>query len=95
MKRADSPSDRVGGGVLEKFEKVTHRVAMLSLDNAFSEEDVRDFVDRVRRFLKLSADAPLVFTAEQRLTAFPWLFAMKRVGLLPRRRAAMVLSART
>ncbi|WP_419910163.1 NAD-dependent DNA ligase LigA [Hoeflea sp.] len=67
LKRADSPSDRVGGGVLEKFEKVTHQVAMLSLDNAFSEEDVHDFVERVRRFLKLSADAPLAFTAEPKI----------------------------
>ncbi|WP_136656323.1 NAD-dependent DNA ligase LigA [Nitratireductor sp. XY-223] len=67
LKRADSPSDRVGGGVLEKFEKVTHKVAMLSLDNAFSEEDVRDFVERVRRFLKLDTKAPLAFTAEPKI----------------------------
>ncbi|MDA4846477.1 NAD-dependent DNA ligase LigA [Hoeflea poritis] len=67
LKRADSPSDRVGGGILEKFEKVTHRVAMLSLDNAFSEEDVRDFVERVRRFLKLDTQAPLAFTAEPKI----------------------------
>ena len=37
---------------------------MLSLDNAFSDEDVMRFVDRIRRFLKLSADEPLAFTAE-------------------------------
>ncbi|MEX3010076.1 NAD-dependent DNA ligase LigA [Hoeflea sp. TYP-13] len=67
LKRADSPTDRVGGEVLDKFEKVTHRVAMLSLDNAFSDEDVQDFADRVRRFLKLSADAPLAFTAEPKI----------------------------
>ncbi|MCP4314745.1 MAG: NAD-dependent DNA ligase LigA [Hyphomicrobiales bacterium] len=67
LKRDDSPTDRVGGAVLEKFEKVTHKVAMLSLDNAFSEEDVQDFTDRVRRFLKLTADAPLTFTAEPKI----------------------------
>ncbi|MCY6379925.1 NAD-dependent DNA ligase LigA [Hoeflea prorocentri] len=67
LKRADSPTDAVGGAVLEKFEKVTHRVAMLSLDNAFSDEDVRDFVGRVRRFLKLDAEAPLAFTAEPKI----------------------------
>jgi DNA ligase (NAD+) len=67
LKREDSPSDRVGGAVLEKFEKVTHRVAMLSLDNAFSEEDVGDFADRVRRFLKMPADVPLAMTAEPKI----------------------------
>lgn len=67
LKRADSPSDQVGGAVLEKFEKVAHRVAMLSLDNAFTDEDVRDFADRVRRFLKLAADAPLAMTAEPKI----------------------------
>lgn len=67
LKRADSPSDRVGGAVLDKFEKVAHRVAMLSLDNAFSEDDVRDFAVRVRRFLKLPADAPLAMTAEPKI----------------------------
>ena len=65
--RADSPTNSVGGAVLDKFEKVTHKVAMLSLDNAFSEEDVQDFVDRVRRFLKTPADEPLAFTAEPKI----------------------------
>ena len=40
---------------------------MLSLDNAFSEEDVRDFVDRIRRFLRLAEDEPLAFTAEPKI----------------------------
>ena len=40
---------------------------MLSLDNAFSEEDVTRFVDRIRRFLKLNADEPLAFTAEPKI----------------------------
>ena len=54
--RADSPSHRVGAKVSEKFAKVRHRVPMLSLDNAFSDEDVADFLGRVRRFLGLKED---------------------------------------
>lgn len=65
--REDSPSFRVGAPVSEKFEKVTHRMAMLSLDNAFNDQDVYDFVDRIRRFLRLGADDPLDFTAEPKI----------------------------
>jgi DNA ligase (NAD+) len=65
--RADSPSHRVGATPSEKFAKVVHRVPMLSLDNAFSDEDVADFVARVRRFLGLKEDAELVFTAEPKI----------------------------
>ena len=65
--RADSPSVRVGAAPAEKFEKVTHRVPMLSLGNAFGEEDVADFYDRVRRFLNLKDDEPLVVTAEPKI----------------------------
>jgi DNA ligase (NAD+) len=54
--RPDSPSRRVGFAPAEKFAKVTHGVPMLSLDNAFDDDDVTDFVERVRRFLALKAD---------------------------------------
>jgi len=65
--RADSPSLLVGYTALEKFEKVRHAVPMLSLDNAFGDDDVRDFVARIRRFLKLDGDVPLEFTAEPKI----------------------------
>ena len=65
--RADSPSHRVGAKASEKFAKVTHRVAMLSLDNAFSDEDVGDFLGRVRRFLGLKEDEDIAVTAEPKI----------------------------
>ncbi|MFQ5564511.1 MAG: NAD-dependent DNA ligase LigA [Parvularculaceae bacterium] len=67
LKRADSPSGRVGAAPSPKFEKVRHAVAMLSLENAFDGEDVADFAARVRRFLGLGEDAPLAFTAEPKI----------------------------
>ena len=51
---SDSPTGRVGAVPAEGFGKVRHRVAMLSLGNAFTDEDVGDFVKRIRRFLSLS-----------------------------------------
>ena len=65
--RADSPSHRVGAKVSEKFGKVVHAKPMLSLDNAFSDEDVADFIGRVRRFLGLKEDAEVVVTAEPKI----------------------------
>ncbi|WP_310877635.1 NAD-dependent DNA ligase LigA [Priestia megaterium] len=49
LKTADSPTQRIGGQVLDAFEKVQHRTSMLSLGNAFNEEDLRDFDRRVRQ----------------------------------------------
>ncbi len=63
--REDSPSRRVGFGALDKFEKITHSLPMLSLGNAFSDEDVADFWDSVMRFLKLSERPTL--TAEPKI----------------------------
>ena len=65
--RPDSPSHRVGATPSEKFAKVVHRVPMLSLDNAFDDEDVADFIGRVRRFLGLRAEDELVITAEPKI----------------------------
>lgn len=64
---ADSPTQRVGAAPVEAFGKVRHDVAMLSLGNAFSSEEVADFVERVRRFLALGAADPLVVTAEPKI----------------------------
>ncbi len=65
LKRTDSPSDQVGGAVAEGFGKVSHRVRMLSLENAFGADEVADFDDRVRRFLGFSG--PVSYTAEPKI----------------------------
>ena len=66
--RADSPSKRVGAQVrASKFAKITHSRPMLSLENAFNDDDVSEFVARVRRFLGLGADADLHLTAEPKI----------------------------
>lgn len=65
--RPDSPSFRVGSAPSDKFDKVEHAVAMLSLGNAFSDEDVADFVARVRRFLGLGESEELAITAEPKI----------------------------
>ncbi|WP_119268268.1 NAD-dependent DNA ligase LigA [Taklimakanibacter deserti] len=65
--REDSPSRRVGVAPQAKFGKIRHRVPMLSLGNGFSEEDVREFLGRIRRFLNLGADAPVELLAEPKI----------------------------
>ncbi len=65
--RADSPSRRVGAQASAKFAKARHRVPMLSLDNAFAEQDVLDFVGRIRRFLRLGEDEAIAFSAEPKI----------------------------
>jgi len=63
----ESPSKRLGAAPARGFAKVRHSVPMLSLGNAFSEEDVTDFVGRIRRFLKLSEDENIAFSAEPKI----------------------------
>jgi DNA ligase (NAD+) len=65
--RADSPTHRVGASVSEKFAKVVHAKPMLSLDNAFADEEVHDFAVRVRRFLGLKEDDKLTITCEPKI----------------------------
>ncbi|MAC80747.1 MAG: DNA ligase (NAD(+)) LigA, partial [Rhodobacteraceae bacterium] len=67
LKRADSPSDQVGAAPAEGFAKVPHRVRMMSLANAFDDEDIIDFDTSVRKYLGLSPDAPLTYTAEPKI----------------------------
>ncbi len=67
LKRADSPSETVGAPVASGFAKAVHRVRMMSLGNAFSDEDVRDFVTGVRKFLNIAPEQELAFTAEPKI----------------------------
>jgi DNA ligase (NAD+) len=64
---AQSLTKKVGAKASEKFAKVQHRVPMLSLGNVFSDDDVFEFVARVRRFLGLAENAPVRFTAEPKI----------------------------
>ena len=65
--RGDSPSERLGAAPTTALAKVTHARPMLSLDNAFSADEVGEFVARVKRFLALPADAFVAFTAEPKI----------------------------
>jgi DNA ligase (NAD+) len=65
--RADSPSIKVGAAPLPTFAPITHSRPMLSLDNTFSDEDVRDFVNSVYRFLGQLPDDSIAFTAEPKI----------------------------
>lgn len=65
--REDSPTRRVGARPAEGFAKVRHAVPMLSLGNAFSEEDVADFVARAHRYFARDEGLELVFTAEPKI----------------------------
>ncbi|MEA3066006.1 MAG: ligase, partial [Sphingomonadales bacterium] len=67
LARDDSPSQQVGAAPAAHLSKVRHALPMLSLENAFSEEEVTDFVGRVRRFLSLSADEEVALTAEPKI----------------------------
>jgi DNA ligase (NAD+) len=63
----NAPSRRIGAKPAEKFKKVRHAIPMLSLDNAFTDEDVAEFIQRVRRFLKFPESEELFFTAEPKI----------------------------
>ncbi len=65
--RADTPSRRVGSAPAGAFGKVKHRIAMLSLDNAFGAADFGEFCARVRRFLGLVADVALPMVGEPKI----------------------------
>ena len=67
LKRADSPSERVGAAPASGFAKVRHRRPMLSLANAAGEDDLAEFVGRVRRFLNLEGGAPVALFGEPKI----------------------------
>ena len=67
LKRADSPSGRIGALPAGGFSKVAHARPMLSLGNVFDDSDVADFLDRVRRFLNLTAEDEIVVVAEPKI----------------------------
>lgn len=67
LRTLESLSLKVGAAPARGFAKVRHVVRMLSLDNAFAEDDVRDFVGRIRRFLNLGEDEKITFSAEPKI----------------------------
>jgi DNA ligase (NAD+) len=67
LRTLESLTQRVGAAPSARFAKVRHAVPMLSLDNAFAEEDVVDFVGRIRRFLRLGEEEKIAFSAEPKI----------------------------
>src|SRR5580692_9890181 len=67
LRTLQSLTQRVGAAPSARFAKVRHAVPMLSLDNAFADEDVVDFVGRIRRFLRLAEDEEIAFSAEPKI----------------------------
>ena len=65
--RADSPNAQVGAAPTSALKKIAHAVRMMSLDNGFADEDIAEFLARVRRFLALPDDAPVALTAEPKI----------------------------
>jgi len=81
LRTATSLTQRVGAAPSTRFAKVRHALPMLSLDNAFGEDDVRDFVGRIRRFLRLSDDEEIAFSAEPKIDGLSMSLRYER-GLL-------------
>jgi DNA ligase (NAD+) len=64
---SDSPTQRVGFAPVEEFGEVRHAVPMLSLDNAFNADELREFDKRIKRMVGMSADAPIEYVAELKI----------------------------
>ncbi len=67
LKRPDSPSEKIGAAPSEAFGKIRHDVPMLSLSNAFDDDEIVEFDTRIRRFLGLDAASPLAYAAEPKI----------------------------
>ena len=80
--RPDSPSTRLGAAPSGVLAKVAHARPMLSLENAFSEEEVREFMRRVRRFLSLAAEETVAVTAEPKIDGLSCLLRYERGALV-------------
>jgi DNA ligase (NAD+) len=82
LRTATSLTARVGAAPSARFAKVRHALPMLSLDNAFAEDDVRDFVGRIRRFLRLSDDEEIAFSAEPKIDGLSMSLRYERGKLI-------------
>ncbi|MES9895862.1 MAG: NAD-dependent DNA ligase LigA, partial [Candidatus Thiodiazotropha endolucinida] len=78
----DSPTQRVGDKPLEGFEEVVHRLPMLSLDNAFGEEEMGEFERRIRDRLKLEGDRAIRYLAEPKLDGLAVSLRYENGGLV-------------
>jgi DNA ligase (NAD+) len=80
--RPDSPNRQVGAAPAAHLSKVTHARPMLSLENAFADEDVEEFIGRVRRFLNLSEDEAVILTAEPKIDGLSCSLRYERGALV-------------
>src|SRR3989339_1060985 len=80
---ADSPTQRIGGKVLGKFEKVKHQTPKYSFDDVFSWSEVLEFDARVKRFLDLPLDQNVAYTCELKIDGLNMSFIYEH-GLLAR-----------
>jgi DNA ligase (NAD+) len=95
LKGAEALSDKVGAKPSGKFAKIRHRVPMLSLNNAFADEDIDDFVTRVRTFLGRKDDRPIAFTAEPKIDGLSLSLRYEKGELVSAAPAATARRVRT
>jgi DNA ligase (NAD+) len=92
LKTADSPTQRVGAKPLDEFKTITHRIPLLSLDNAIDEGEIREFFTRVMKGLP---EAEIKFVCEPKIDGLAVEWSMKMACLLPVRHAATASPAKT
>ncbi|MBB6192936.1 DNA ligase (NAD+) [Sphingobium wenxiniae] len=80
--RSDSPNRQVGAAPTSALKKVRHAIRMMSLDNGFADEDIAEFLARVRRFLALPGDAPVALTAEPKIDGLSCSLRYEKGGLV-------------